>query len=366
MFHGMIFLALLSVAYSLYGGLKAVAYTDIIQVVLLVFGGLAVSYIALNEISGGTGVISGFVTLWNEIPDKFDMIFEEGHPFYDKLPGLSVLIGGLWIAHFGYWGFNQYITQRAFAAKSLDEAQKGIIFAAFLKLLMPAVVVLPGLAAAFLRPNIDNSASVYPTMMELLPAGLFGLTVAALIAAIVSSLSSMINSISTIFTMDIYRSFKRKDDINDYALVNIGRMTSLAALIIAVIVSRPLLESFDSAFQFIQEFTLFFTPGIVVIFLLALFSRKATTMSVLFAAIMSLVLSLFIWYFYPSIPFIDRAGIVFICSGLMAYIIAYLQGYKDNERATNLSDVSFSTSTFFNISSMVIVIILGIFYATWW
>ena len=318
MFHGMIFLALLSVAYSLYGGLKAVAYTDIIQVVLLVFGGLAVSYIALNEISGGTGVISGFVTLWNEIPDKFDMIFEEGHPFYDKLPGLSVLIGGLWIAHFGYWGFNQYITQRAFAAKSLDEAQKGIIFAAFLKLLMPAVVVLPGLAAAFLRPNIDNSASVYPTMMELLPAGLFGLTVAALIAAIVSSLSSMINSISTIFTMDIYRSFKRKDDINDYALVNIGRMTSLAALIIAVIVSRPLLESFDSAFQFIQEFTLFFTPGIVVIFLLALFSRKATTMSVLFAAIMSLVLSLFIWYFYPSIPFIDRAGIVFICSGLMA------------------------------------------------
>ena len=253
MFHGMIFLALLSVAYSLYGGLKAVAYTDIIQVVLLVFGGLAVSYIALNEISGGTGVISGFVTLWNEIPDKFDMIFEEGHPFYDKLPGLSVLIGGLWIAHFGYWGFNQYITQRAFAAKSLDEAQKGIIFAAFLKLLMPAVVVLPGLAAAFLRPNIDNSASVYPTMMELLPAGLFGLTVAALIAAIVSSLSSMINSISTIFTMDIYRSFKRKDDINDYALVNIGRMTSLAALIIAVIVSRPLLESFDSAFQFIHE-----------------------------------------------------------------------------------------------------------------
>ena len=325
MFHGMIFLALLSVAYSLYGGLKAVAYTDIIQVVLLVFGGLAVSYIALNEISGGTGVISGFVTLWSEIPDKFDMIFEEGHPFYDKLPGLSVLIGGLWIAHFGYWGFNQYITQRAFAAKSLDEAQKGIIFAAFLKLLMPAVVVLPGLAAAFLRPNIDNSASVYPTMMELLPAGLFGLTVAALIAAIVSSLSSMINSISTIFTMDIYRSFKRKDDINDYALVNIGRMTSLAALIIAVIVSRPLLESFDSAFQFIQEFTLFFTPGIVVIFLLALFSRKATTMSVLFAAIMSLVLSLFIWYFYPSIPFIDRAGIVFICSGLMAYIIACLQ-----------------------------------------
>ena len=366
MFHGMIFLALLSVAYSLYGGLKAVAYTDIIQVVLLIFGGLAVSYIALNEISGGTGVISGFVTLWSEIPEKFDMIFEEGHPFYDKLPGLSVLIGGLWIAHFGYWGFNQYITQRAFAAKSLDEAQKGIIFAAFLKLLMPAVVVLPGLAAAFLRPNIDNSASVYPTMMELLPAGLFGLTVAALIAAIVSSLSSMINSISTIFTMDIYRSFKRKDDINDYALVNIGRMTSLAALIIAVIVSRPLLESFDSAFQFIQEFTLFFTPGIVVIFLLALFSRKATTMSVLFAAIMSLVLSLFIWYFYPSIPFIDRAGIVFICSGLMAYIIAYLQGYKDNERATNLSDVSFSTSTFFNISSMVIVIILGIFYATWW
>ena len=207
------------------------------------------------------------------------MIFQEGHPFYDKLPGLSVLIGGLWIAHFGYWGFNQYITQRAFAAKSLDEAQKGIIFAAFLKLLMPAVVVLPGLAAVMLRPDIENSASVYPAMMELLPAGLFGLTVAALIAAIVSSLSSMINSISTIFTMDIYKSLKSGTDENDHALVNIGRITSLTALIIAVIVSRPLLESFDSAFQFIQEFTLFFTPGIVVIFLLALFSKKATTLS---------------------------------------------------------------------------------------
>ena len=166
--------------------------------------------------------------------------------------------------------------------------------------------------------------------------------------------------------MDIYKSLKKESDVDDYRLVNIGRVTSLTALIIAVMVSRPLLESFDSAFQFIQEFTLFFTPGIVVIFLLALFSRKATTMSVLFAAIMSLVLSLFIWYFYPSIPFIDRAGIVFVCSGLMAYFIAYLQGYKDNDRATNLSDISFSTSSFFNISSCVIIIILGIFYATWW
>jgi len=363
---GMIFLASLSVAYSLYGGLKAVALTDIIQVVLLVFGGLAVSYIALNEISGGDGVISGFVILWDSIPEKFDMIFEPRHPFYDKLPGLSVLIGGLWIAHFGYWGFNQYITQRAFAAKSLNEAQKGVIFAAFLKLIMPAVVVLPGLAAVLLRPNIENSASVYPAMMELLPVGLFGLTVAALIAAIVSSLSSMINSISTIFTMDIYRSLKPELEQDDHSLVNVGRLTSLSALILAVIVSRPLLESFDSAFQFIQEFTLFFTPGIVVIFLLALFSKKATTQSVLVAALMSLALSLFIWYFFPSVPFIDRAGIVFVCSGIAAYVIAYLQGFEDNEKATNLDEVSFRTSSFFNIASAIIIMILGVFYATWW
>jgi SSS family solute:Na+ symporter len=276
------------------------------------------------------------------------------------------LIGGLWIAHFGYWGFNQYITQRAFAAKSLDEAQKGIIFAAFLKLIMPAVVVLPGLAAVLLRPNIENSASVYPAMMELLPAGLFGLTVAALIAAIVSSLSSMINSISTIFTMDIFRSLKPELEQDDHSLVNVGRLTSLSALILAVIVSRPLLESFDSAFQFIQEFTLFFTPGIVVIFLLALFSKKATTQSVLVAALMSLALSLFIWYFFPSVPFIDRAGIVFICSGIAAYVISYLQGFKDNEKATNLDEVSFRTSSFFNIASAIIIMILGVFYATWW
>tara|TARA_B100001765_G_scaffold208489_1_gene167685 strand:+ start:40 stop:540 length:501 start_codon:yes stop_codon:yes gene_type:complete len=166
--------------------------------------------------------------------------------------------------------------------------------------------------------------------------------------------------------MDIYRSLRPEIDHNDHSLVNVGRLTSLSALILAVMVSRPLLESFDSAFQFIQEFTLFFTPGIVVIFLLALFSKKATTQSVLVAALMSLALSLFIWYFFPSVPFIDRAGIVFICSGVAAYVIAYLQGFKDNEKATNLNEVSFKTSPFFNIASVLVIMILGVFYATWW
>jgi SSS family solute:Na+ symporter len=365
LFYGLILLALLSLAYSLWGGLKAVAMTDIIQVVLLIFGGLSVSYIALNQISEGMGVVNGLTQVYQLLPEKFDMILSSDHPAYKDLPGVWVLIGGLWIAHFAYWGFNQYITQRALGAKSLSEAQKGVMFAAYLKLLMPFVVVLPGICAAVIYPTLEKSDQAYPMMMSLLPNGILGLTFAALIAAIVSSLASMTNSISTIFTMDIYRSFV-KFPPTEKKLVNVGRNMSWIALLVAVLCAQPLLGSMESAFQYIQNFTGFFTPGILVIFLVALFWKKATTLSVLVAAITSLILSLSIFLFFPEYPFIHRMGVVFLISGFTCYLTSLLQGYTDQEKAIDISGINFKTESSFNFSTAVICIILIITYLLLW
>jgi SSS family solute:Na+ symporter len=269
--YGSILLALFALAYSLSGGLKAVAMTDIVQVVLLIFGGFAVLYISLNLISESQGVIQGLGIVFNAMPEKFDMILSPDNSGYKDLPGVWVLIGGgVWVGHFAYWGFNQYITQRALGAKSLQEAQKGVMFAAYLKLLMPIVIVLPGICAAVamemqLIPLIDKEDQAYPTIMTLLPHGLLGLTFAALIAAIVSSIASMTNSIGTIFAMDIYRSFA-SHEVSQASLIKVGRIAVIGGLFIAVLVA-PLLDSFQSLFQYIQNFTGLFTPGIIVIFL---------------------------------------------------------------------------------------------------
>ncbi len=365
LFYGLVLLAFLSLAYSLWGGLKAVAMTDIIQVILLIFGGLSVSYIALNQISDGAGILIGLNQVYQSLPEKFDMILSLDHPAYIDLPGVWVLIGGLWIAHFAYWGFNQYITQRALGAKSLPEAQKGVMFAAYLKLLMPFVVVLPGICAAIIYPGLEKSDQAYPMMMALLPNGLLGLTFAALVAAIVSSLASMTNSISTIFTMDIYRSFT-KSNPSQQRLVSVGRNIAWIALVIAVICAQPLLGSMESAFQYIQNFTGFFTPGILVIFLVALFWKKATTLSVLVAAIMSLILSLVIFLIFPEYPFIHRMGVVFLVSGFGCYLTAFLQGYSNQPKAIDLVDINFKTEFLFNINTIIICVILFITYFLLW
>ena len=210
-------LAAFAVAYSVYGGLKAVAMTDIIQVVLLVFGGLLITYIALNTVADGAGAMSGFGVLMEAAPEKFDMILSKTNPEYINLPGISVLIGGMWIMNLSYWGFNQYIIQRTLAAEDVDQAQKGIVFAAFLKLLMPLIIVLPGIAAYVLSQDPNSGVTVaradaaYPSVLALAPVGIRGLIFAALIAAIVSSLGSMMNSISTIFTLDVFKHFSKAD-----------------------------------------------------------------------------------------------------------------------------------------------------------
>lgn len=361
--YGLVLLGLLATAYSLYGGLKAVALTDIVQVVLLVFGGMLVAYLALEQVGAGAGVIAGFNTLTAAVPEKFDMILSPDNPHYASLPGISVLVGGMWVMNLSYWGCNQYIIQRALAAKSVDEARKGIMLAAGLKLLMPIFVVLPGIAAVVLMPDLTRPDQAYPEMMKLVPAGLKGLVFAALIAAILSSLGSMMNSISTIFTMDIYRHFR--PDTADGTLVAIGRGIALAAIIVAMLTAQPLLGQFDQAFQYIQEFTGFFTPGIVVLFLLGLFWRGATASGALAAAIGSFVLSAACWLWWPSLPFMDRVGLVFLACAALAVVVSLAERHKA-PAMESVGQVDFSTSASFNAAAAATTLVLIAFYATWW
>ncbi|MGL6161182.1 sodium/sugar symporter [Microbulbifer sp.] len=367
---GLLFLGLFSTAYSLYGGLKAVALTDIIQVVLLVFGGLMLSYLALDLIGDGSGPLAGFTTLVQQAPDKFDMILSKDNPHYASLPGLSVLVGGLWVMNFSYWGFNQYIVQRALAAKDIKEGQKGIAFAAYLKLLMPIIVVLPGIAAAVLLPDLERPDQAYPALMNLMPAGFKGLVFAALVAAIVSSLASMTNSISTIFTMDIYSRYRPQQGERHY--VRVGRVASVVSLVLAMICAQPLLGQFEQAFQYIQEFTGFFTPGIVVLFVLGVFWPRATANGALTAAIASAVLSLACYFWWPELPFMDRIGVVFLVCLLLAVSVSLLETRRDlvinsgGGDTVTLGEINFSTTQGFNLAALGITLVLIALYATWW
>ncbi|MGH8185809.1 MAG: sodium/sugar symporter [Steroidobacteraceae bacterium] len=357
-------LGLFALLYQLRGGLRAVAMTDIVQVSLLVLGGLLVSGLTLAEIGQGAGIGAGFRTLVERAPDHFHMILTEASPYYRDLPGISVLIGGMWIANLSYWGFNQYIIQRALAAKDLPEAQKGVMFAAYLKLLMPLIIVVPGIAAVVLAPDLTRPDEAYPTMMRLLPAGLAGLVFAALIAAIVASTASKINSVATIFTLDVYNKIGAPK--SEDRLVAVGRITAVVSICLAIAAARPLLGSFDQAFQYIQEYTGFFTPGIVVIFLLGLFWPKATEAGALAATIGSFALSVLIKFLWPELPFMDRMGVVFLAALALAVVFSL---YRPADAASNRIDtatVTFRTSPAFNIGSTGVVLVLIALYTSWW
>jgi SSS family solute:Na+ symporter len=354
-------------AYALYGGLKAVALTDIVQVSLLVLGGLVIVYIALDKISGQSGlagVVGGFHILQARMPGKFQMILSPDNPNYKDLPGLSVLIGGMWIMNLSYWGFNQYIIQRALAAKNTREAQKGIVLAAFLKLLMPVLVVLPGIAAGVLAPHLEKADMAYPYLMTLLPPGLLGLVFAALIAAIIASMGSKINSIATIFTIDLYKpAFSRASETH---LVVVGRLAAIAALIIAMLAAKPLLGNLPQAFQYIQEYTGFVTPGIVVIFVLGMFWARATTAGAFVGAVGSVGLSYYFWKYLPQIPFMNRVGYVFLICLAAAMIVSLLQPKRAKTSTIELGDIDYSTSLSFNVASVVVIGILIALYYTFW
>jgi SSS family solute:Na+ symporter len=361
---GLVALGVFALSYSLYGGLRAVALTDIIQVTLLVAGGLMISWILLDQIGDGHGPIAGFVALSDQAPEKFEMILARDHPHYMSLPGLSVLLGGMWIMNLSYWGFNQYIIQRALAAKSIDEAQKGIVFAAFLKLLMPLIVVLPGIAMYALSPDLSAPDKAYPSAMMLLPTGVKGLVFAALLAAIVSSLASMCNSISTIFTMDVAPSLGIARD-DDAQVVRTGRLVAITAMLIAMIAAKPLLGNFEQAFQYIQEFTGFFTPGIVAIFMLGLFWSGTTATAALLAALASAALSLLFKLIWPDLPFMDRVGLVFLLCLLIGVGWSLVRPFPQSG-FVRLDKAGFSTTQSFNLSAVTVTLILVFFYAVWW
>ena len=375
----MILLGGLSLAYSLYGGLKAVAFTDVIQVSLLIFAGLFVSYVGLNALSDGNGVIEGFTILQSNFPEKFDAILpyvdKETDPVaygnYVKLPGVWVLIGGMWIAHFYYWGTNQYITQRALGGKSLDEAQKGLMFAGFLKIFMPIVVVLPGLIAVALEGNVIESlggdrSKAYPSMLSLLPNGILGLTFAALVAAIVSSLASLTNSLSTIFTMDIYKNYTK---VKDTELVNVGRFAGTSGLILSIIVAPIFLGSLDSAFQYVQEYMGLFSPVILFVFLSAIFFKKSSSKSVLAGSLVALVVGVIMKLYVAQTdqsliePFMHQMAISFGIAFLVSFT---LSDKSDNAKVFKLTYKDFKTSKLFNYGSITILLILSGIYGYYW
>lgn len=391
MTYGIMGLALFAMVYSIYGGLKAVAWTDVVQVFFLIAGGLATTYLALNIVGEGDAW-EGLGLLRREVPGHFSMILEKGemmipdgkggtYDAYLDLPGLSVLVGGMWIVNLSYWGFNQYITQRALAAKDLNEAQLGVIFAGFLKLLMPLIVVIPGIAAlvivskggdnAFIQSMTDpvtgiiKSDRAYPTLLQLLPAGLKGLAFAALTAAIVSSLASMANSTSTIFTMDIYKQYINKD-ASEVKQVKIGRLAAFVAFVVAAFVA-PALGSLDQAFQFIQEYTGFVSPGVFAIFFFGVFWKKTTSNAALTAAVLTIPLSTVLKFGLPNLPFIDRMGVVFlIIAALIVGISLYEGKGKDHPKSIEINKELFKTSMTFKIGAILIAGIISALYIVFW
>ena len=394
-------LALFAAAYSLWGGLAAVAWTDVVQVVVLIFGGLMMTYFALVNLGDGGSALEGLKYVYETVPERFSMILSKeeiitpnGKDAWFDLPGLAVLIGGMWVANLYYWGFNQYIIQRTLAAKSLEEGQKGIAFAAFLKLLIPIFVVLPGIIVYVM--NLDASGALAVSSLdqgfigengsiindnaapwlikEVIPIGLKGLILAALAAAIVSSLASMVNSTSTIFTMDIYKSIINKK-ADDKSLVKVGRIAGLIALIIAILIA-PQLKSLGQVFQYIQEYTGVVSPGILAVFLMGLFYKKASNNGAIWGVISSIPIAMYFkvgpngWsslsIFNHDIPFMNQMLITCLATMFIIFLVSKIQGNQDNPKGIVITKKLFSTSPAFNISAFAVCIITAFLYAFFW
>ena len=393
-------LGFFAAAYSLWGGLAAVAWTDVIQVILLIFGGLMMTYFALVNVTDSGNFIEGLKFIYNEIPERFTMILSKGEIItpngrdaWNDLPGIAVLIGGMWVANLYYWGFNQYIIQRTLASKSLEEGQKGIAFAAFLKLIIPIIVVLPGMIAYVMNldesgiltkesvdigfigsnGNIVNDNAAPWLIKNFIPAGIKGLILAALSAAIVSSLASMLNSTSTIFTMDIYKSLINKK-ADDKTMVKVGRLSVLLSLIIAMVIA-PQLGNLGQVFQFIQEYTGVVSPGILAVFLMGLFYKKATNNAAIWGVISSIPIAMFFkvapngWSTLPifvNIPFMHQMMATCIGTMTIIYFISYIEGNADDPKGIIITNKLFRTSSQFNLSAISILMITAFLYAFFW
>lgn len=388
-------LALFAALYSLYGGLTAVAWTDVIQVTILIFGGLLTTFITISYVSPNGSIIQGFIKVFNAVPEKFSMILEKGEVITPSgkdawwdLPRLGVLIGGLWVANLYYWGFNQYIIQRTFAAKSIQEAQKGVLFAGFLKLLIPLIVVIPGIIAFYLYKTNPEFASAfigkngailndnaYPWLVsKFIPVGVKGLVLAALAAAILSSLASMLNSTATIFTMDIYKPYINKS-ANDKKMVTVGRITAAVALIIAVVIA-PQLQNVGQVFQYIQEYTGVVSPGILAVFLAGLFWKKATNKGAIWGVLASIPIALYFkvgpngWIdnsLFVTLPFMHQMMTTCILSFIVIVIVSYYDGKgQDSPQAIKITSNIFKTTKSFNIGALIIISITALLYIIFW
>ncbi|MGO3804861.1 MAG: sodium/sugar symporter [Sphingobacterium sp.] len=383
------------------GGMKVIGYTDVIQVFFLILGGLATTYLALDLVSqhyGGDGIISGYSTMVNKASEHFHMILKPENENYLDLPGLTVLVGGMWIVNLNYWGCNQYITQRALGA-DLKTARNGLLFAAVLKLLMPIIVVLPGIAAyvlwkdgffqnEMLQGGELNPDRAYPVLLNLLPVGLKGLSFAALTAAVVASLAGKANSIATIFSLDVYQKVFNRN-ASERNLVNVGKITIIVAMVLAVLIAPHLGIDKKGGFQYIQEYTGFVSPGIFAMFILGFFWKKTTSNAALFATIGGFLLSV-IFKFMPAyvdlsflsssgfsvlstasgyyeIPFLDRMVFVFIICIIGMFIISKIdiaRGVVPN--GLEVDTKMFKPHTGFIAGALLVILITVALYAFYW
>ena len=333
--------------YSIYGGLASVAWTDVMQVTFLVGGGLITAYVALSEMGKvfGTDALGALSRVYADLTTgthandvHFHLVIQESHNVnaFENVPGIAAVVGGVWLTNLGYWGFNQYIIQKGLAAKSIDEAKKGLVFAGFLKILIPFIVVLPGICAYYimqdpqafssihLAGSINRADDAYPWLIRnFTPTGIKGLSFAALAAAIISSLASMFNSTSTLFTMDIYKKYINKD-AKDKTLVSVGRMVAVGALLIALVAVEPLLGGLDQAFQYIQEYSGFIYPGIIVVFGLGLLWKRASSTAAVWTAILTIPMGVLFKILLPNVAFQFRAGYIFIILFTFFVTVTYL------------------------------------------
>jgi solute:Na+ symporter, SSS family len=370
----MIGLAIFAIIITI-GGMKVIGYTDVIQVFFLIIGGLVTTYMAITLVStnyGTAGLMEGFDTMRTQAGDHFHMIFKKDSPHYMALPGLTVLIGGMWIVNLNYWGCNQYITQRALGA-DLKTAREGILFAAFLKLLMPVIVVLPGIAcyvlhqkgmfqAEMMKNGELNPDNAYPVLLGLLPAGLKGLSFAALTAAIVASLAGKANSISTIFTLDIYRKFFSKD-ASEAQLVSTGRWVVVAAMIVAIVASPFMGIDKKGGFQFIQEMTGLVSPGLFAAFFMGLFWKKTNSAGAMFAIVGGFLMALGMHLYMSNIPFLDRMGWVFV---ICVSVMTALGFMNPSDKGLEIDREMFKLDRGFAIGASIILATLAVLYYTFW
>ncbi len=378
----MIFLAVFAIIITI-GGMKVIGFTDVIQVFFLVIGGLAATYLAITLVSEKyemSGLVNGFKIMTQNHDDHFHMIYPKGNPNYMSLPGLTVLFGGMWIVNLNYWGCNQYITQRALGA-DLDTARKGLLFAAFLKLLMPVIVTLPGIAAYALyqkglfqqemlgADGTFNQDNAYPVLLNLLPAGLKGLSFAALTAAVVASLAGKANSISTIFTLDVFKNYFAKD-MSEKNLVIVGRVVIVVAMILAIVISPFMGIEKKGGFQFIQEMTGLLSPGIFAAFIMGFFWKRTNSAGALFAIVggfliaFSMHLNVLPGANWAEVPFLDRMGWVFLICISVMFILGF--ALPQENKGLEIDASMFKPSRTFTIGASIVLVVIVFLYSYFW